>query len=80
MNDSTLSTPTTGRKVRPGRVDDLALAIAGRIVERHGNPMVKEIFHDLEPVLEPLAKEYLGKLRIPGVPRTRRAGVKKVRA
>jgi hypothetical protein len=78
MNDSTPSTPVAGRKVRPGRVDDLALAIAGRIVDRHGSPLVKEIFHDFGPVLEPLAKEYLGKLRIPGAPRARRT--KKVRA
>lgn len=63
--------------VRPGRVDDLAFAIAKRAVLMKAPPMAKAMFQEAEPIIQALCTRYLGKLKMPGVPRTRNTPRKK---
>lgn len=65
-------------RVRPGRVDDLALALADRAVAQFGTLEMKAVYPEVKPILEPLAHHFLGKIKVPGVARSnRRIGGKK---
>jgi hypothetical protein len=52
-------------KVRPGRVDDLAFAVAERVVQQKAPPLVQSIFEDAAPTLKALSRKYLKRFNVP---------------
>ncbi len=48
-----------GQQVRPGRLDDLVLAIADRVCEKSNHPMVKALYPEYRPIVESVIREHL---------------------
>ena len=62
--------------VRPGRVDDLVLAMANRLI---GNltPGWRYVIAFVRPQLEPLVRRHLSKIRLPGAPEPIRTRIRR---
>ena len=70
--------PAPPPAVRPGRVDDLVLAIADRLAEQLA-PGMRYIVAFVRPQLEPLVRRHLSKVRLPGAPVPARTRIRKRR-
>ena len=67
MEEQTQNANPQRAVVRPGRVDDLALAVIDRFVAPRLNPEAREFLGEVRPTVEALCRRHLGKIQIPGL-------------
>ena len=67
LNNIAQELPAEKPSVRPGRVDDLVLAMLDKLAEGWA-PGYRYMIAFVRPQLEPLVRRHLRKVRLPGAP------------